>query len=144
MPESLPGESGIRPDMVQAVLRAMAGNDHATLNDLLRSGVTTAEYVEAMNAYGEGVTVPDLPAPPDPEPPAPAPAVPAPPRRPDRRDRDFEVVKLLVGERMPDGATGWPDLFDALPLGRLPQLHDLYDALPDGARAEYDRRFGRP
>jgi hypothetical protein len=129
MPESLPGESGIRPDMVQAVLRAMAGNDHATLNDLLRAGVTTAEYVEAMNAYGEGVTVPD---------------VPPPPARADRRDRDFEVVKLLVGERMPDGATGWTDLFDALPLGRLPQLHGLYDALPDGARAEYDRRFGRP
>ena len=129
MPESLPGASEMRPDVVQAVLRAMADNDHATLNDLLREGVTTAEYVEAMNAYGEGITAPDLPAPPG---------------RADRGDRDFEVVKLLVGERMPDGATGWPDLFDALPLGRLPQLHDLYDALPDGARAEYDRRFGRP
>jgi hypothetical protein len=133
MPESLPGESELRPDIVRAIIRAMADNDSATLNDLLRGGVTTAEYVAAMNAYGEGTTVVDVVA-----------DVPEPPSRRDRSDRDFEVVKLLVGERMPEGATGWPDLFDALPLGRLPQLHELYDALPDGARAEYDRRFGPP
>ena len=45
MPESLPGASEMRPDVVQAVLSAMADNDHATLNDLLREGVTTAVYV---------------------------------------------------------------------------------------------------
>jgi hypothetical protein len=129
MPESLPGESEIRPDVVRAVTRAMANNDSAMLNDLLRGGVSTAEYVEAMNAYGAGSAEPDAPASAG---------------RPDRRDRDFDAVKLLVGERIPDGAAGWPDLFDALPLGRLPLLHELYDALPDGARAEYDRRFGRP
>ena len=50
MPESsLPGENEIRPDVVQAILSAMAGNDSAKLNDLLRSGVSTAEYVEAMS-----------------------------------------------------------------------------------------------
>ena len=55
MPESsLPGdEPEIRPEVVQAIFSAMADNDSAKLNDLLRSGVTTGEYLQAMNQYGE-------------------------------------------------------------------------------------------
>ncbi len=39
---------------------------------------------------------------------------------------------------------GWADLFDSLAPERAVQLGTLYEALPDGARAEYDRRYGRP
>ena len=55
MPESsLPGdEPEIRPEVVQAIFSAMADNNSAKLNDLLRSGVTTGEYLQAMNQYGE-------------------------------------------------------------------------------------------
>ncbi len=71
MSESSPfgDESEIRVEFVQAIFSAMTDNDAAKLNDLLRSGVTTAEYVEAMNLYGAGATsVPGL-RPPLPRPP---------------------------------------------------------------------------
>jgi hypothetical protein len=132
MSESSPfgDESEIRIEFVQAIFSAMTDNDAAKLNDLLRSGVTTAEYVEAMNLYGEGATsVPASAA----SPPA------APPAEP-----DFQAVKLLVGDRGLTGVTGWADLFDSLAPERAAQLGALYDALPDGARAEYDRRYGHP
>lgn len=35
-------------------------------------------------------------------------------------------------------------IFQALSPGTSPEFAGLYDALPDGARAEYDRRYGRP
>ena len=132
MPESsLPGdEPEIRPEVVQAIFSAMADNDSAKLNDLLRSGVTTGEYLQAMNQYGES---------PAGESPAGESAYVA----PDDHQREFEAIKLLAGDRPLADATGWPDLFDGLTPERVAQLRDLYYALPEGARAEYDRRYGR-
>ena len=36
------------------------------------------------------------------------------------------------------------ELFDHLTPERAAALEDLYDVLPDGARAEWDSRYGRP
>jgi hypothetical protein len=77
--------------------------------------------MEAMNLYGEGEHV-----------------------APDRRDRELEALKLLTGDRKLTGVAAWPDLFDDLSPERALRLRDLYDALPRGARAEYDRRYGPP
>ena len=132
MPESsLPGdEPEIRPEVVQAIFSAMADNDAAKLNDLLRSGVTTGEYLQAMNQYGES-------------PAGESPAGESTHLAPDDHQREFEAIKLLAGDRQLADATGWPDLFDGLTPDRIARLRDLYYALPEGARAEYDRRYGR-
>ena len=132
MPESsLPGdEPEIRPEVVQAIFSAMANNNSAKLNDLLRSGVTTGEYLQAMNQYGES-------------PSGDSPSGESAHVAPDNHQREFEAIKLLAGARLLADATGWPDLFDGLTPERVAQLRDLYNALPEGARAEYDRRYGR-
>jgi hypothetical protein len=125
---SLPGdEPEMRPHVVQAILSALAGNDSAKLNDLLRSGVTTGEYVEAMSLYGEGTT--SLPGD-------------STDGAPDYHQREFEAIKVLAGDGQLSGATGWRDLFDGLTPERVSRLRDLYDALPNGARAEFNRRYG--
>ena len=123
MPESNPpgDEPQIRPEVVQAIFAALTDNDSAELNELVRRGVTPFEYMEAMNLYGEGEHV-----------------------TPDRRDRELEALKLLIGDRKLTGVAAWPDLFDDLSPERALRLRDLYDALPRGARAEYDRRYGPP
>ena len=130
MPESsLPGdEPEIRPEVVQAIFSAMADNNSAKLNDLLRSGVTTGEYLQAMNQYGES-------------PAGESPSGEGAHVAPDSHQREFEAIKLLAGDRQLADATGWPDLFDGLTPERVAQLRDLYNALPEGARAEYDRRY---
>jgi hypothetical protein len=125
----LPGENEIRPDVVQAILAAMAGNDSAKLNDLLRSGVSTAEYVEAMSLYGESPASlygesADL--------------------APDSHQQEFDALRLLAGDLRLTDAAGWPDLFDGLTPERVLRLRELYDALPHGAQAEYNRRYGHP
>ena len=132
MPESsLPGdEPEIRPEVVQAIFSAMADNNSAKLNDLLRSGVTTGEYLQAMNQYGES-------------PVSESPVSESAHVAPDNHQREFEAIKLLAGDRQLTDATGWPDLFDGLTPERVARLRDLYHALPEGARAEYDRRYGR-
>jgi hypothetical protein len=132
MPESsLPGdEPEIRPEVVQAIFSAMADNNSAKLNDLLRSGVTTGEYLQAMNQYGES-------------PVSESPSGESAHVTPDNHQREFEAIKLLAGDRQLTDATGWPDLFDGLTPERVARLRDLYHALPEGARAEYDRRYGR-
>ena len=108
----------------------MADNDAAKLNDLLRSGVTTGEYLQAMNQYGES-------------PAGESPAGESTHLAPDDHQREFKAIKLLAGDRQLANATGWPDLFDGLTPDRIARLRDLYYALPEGARAEYDRRYGR-
>lgn len=50
---------------------------------------------------------------------------------------------MLVAREWPSPPT-WGQLFDDLTPERAARLGELYDALPDGARVEYDRRYGRP
>lgn len=51
---------------------------------------------------------------------------------------------MLTANRQLTEGTSWADLFDSLQPGQVAELRGLYDAMPDGARAEYDRRYGRP
>lgn len=62
---------------------------------------------------------------------------------PGLRERELQAVQILIGDRKL-GEVTWADLFNGLTPDRAEQLRDLYGALPDGARDEYDRRYGRP
>ncbi len=61
----------------------------------------------------------------------------------DYRDHQAEVWGVLVARQW-STEPSWADLFDELTPERAQRLGQLYDALPDGARAEYDRRYGQP
>lgn len=62
----------------------------------------------------------------------------------DQRERWLEAMQVLLGNRKLTEGTSWPDLFYGLSPERVSQLRGLYDAISDGARAAYDRRYGRP
>lgn len=38
----------------------------------------------------------------------------------------------------------WPEVFDRLDDSHIARLRELYPAIPQVGRAEFDRRFGRP
>lgn len=59
------------------------------------------------------------------------------------RGRQVEVWDVLIARQWSSPPT-WAQLFEDLTPERAARLRDLYDALPDGARAEYDRRYGPP
>jgi|GEM_PF-4865129 hypothetical protein len=87
----------------------------------LAGTITGAEYMQAVNLYGESAQL-SL----------------------DQRERELKAMQVLIGERKLAEGTSWPGLFDGISPEQVSQLRDLYDAMPDGARAEYDRRYGRP
>jgi len=61
-------------------------------------------------------------------------------------DRRTEALTLLLPERetpRPRGVT-WEAVLGGLEPGAVARLGELYDDMPPGARAEYDRRYGRP
>lgn len=60
----------------------------------------------------------------------------------DFRDRQAAVWDVLIAREW-DTPPSWAELFDDLSPERGARLGELYDVLPDGARAEYDRRFGQ-
>ncbi len=62
----------------------------------------------------------------------------------DQRERWLEAMQVLTSSRKLSESTSWSDLFDSLGPDGASQLRGLYDAIPDGARAEWDRRYGRP
>ncbi|TFV49525.1 hypothetical protein [Blastococcus sp. TF02A-35] len=61
----------------------------------------------------------------------------------DHRDRGMQVWDILL-RRQWDSPPSWIQLFDELEERHVDQLRELYDVLPDGARHEFDRRYGRP
>jgi hypothetical protein len=61
-----------------------------------------------------------------------------------QRKRGLDAMQALIRNRKLSAGTTWHNLFDGLSPEHVSQLRDLYDALPDGARAEYDRRYGQP
>jgi predicted Zn-dependent peptidase len=61
----------------------------------------------------------------------------------DYQERQVEVWGILVTRQWPSPPT-WQQLFDDLTPERAARLGERYDALPDGARIEYDKRYGRP
>lgn len=62
----------------------------------------------------------------------------------DHRERRLQAMNLLLGDRKFSTEPGWAELFDGLSPDDAARLRDLYDALPDGDRAEYDRRYQPP
>ncbi len=116
-------EPEVRPEVVQAVFSALVDMDPDKLAPLEVSGtrVTPAERKQAEELYAASLRASR-----------------------DQRERWLKAMQVLTGDRKLTEGTGWPDLFDDLTAERLEQLRELYDAMPDPARAEYDRRYGRP
>ncbi|HEV7725779.1 MAG TPA: hypothetical protein VGO74_02515 [Modestobacter sp.] len=106
----------VRPDVVAAIVAALKDTDPSNLP----ADATRAEKDAAKDRY-----LSDLVA------------------ARDQRDRQAQAWELLV-TRSHDEPPSWSQLFDELPESSLAQLGDLYDALPEGAQAEYARRFGAP
>jgi hypothetical protein len=122
MDSTAPGGS-VRPDIVQAVYSALFEVNPARLLALEAAGehVTAAERAAAENLFLESMMA-SL----------------------DHHERTLQAMKVLFGERKFTGRPSWADLFDGLSPDDAAGLRDLYDALPDGARAEYDQRYGHP
>jgi hypothetical protein len=52
---------------------------------------------------------------------------------------------LMDGRTFEQPPAGWAEFFDGMSAASIERLGgDLYTAMPDGARAEYDARFGPP
>ena len=61
----------------------------------------------------------------------------------DQRDRQSRAWELLLTRSYAEPPT-WDRLFDDLTAGAATELGELFDALPEGAQAEYARRYGAP
>jgi hypothetical protein len=115
-----PPERAIRPDVVQALYSALTDMDPARLASLAETGITPAERKQAEELHLAGMLASQ-----------------------DYRDRESKVWELLITRQWSSPPT-WEQLFDELTPERAARLGELYDALPDGARVEYDNRYGRP
>lgn len=118
LPEDVPE---IRPDVVQAVFSALTGMDPAKLTPLEETGITRAERQQAEALFAASLDA-SL----------------------GQRERMVQAMQILIGDGRRSGEPTWAELFDDLSTERVARLGELYDALPDGGRAEYDRRYGRP
>jgi len=59
------------------------------------------------------------------------------------QDRRAQMWNVLVARQW-ESPPSLQDLFDDLTQDRAVMLGEFYDVLPEAARAEYDRRYGRP
>jgi hypothetical protein len=114
------GEPEIRPDVVEALLSALIDMDPARLAPLAGAAVTTAERKQAEDLFLASMLA-----------------------SAGHRERQTEAWDILITRKWPSPPT-WDQLFDDLTPEREARLAELYDALPDGARTEYDKRYGRP
>jgi len=109
-----------RPEVVQAIFKALSEMDPFALAPLAEVGVTEAEKDEARGLYGASLAA-----------------------SADFHERQAEVWQVLLHRRW-DQPPSWRELFDDLEDGGRQRLVELYDAMPESARAEFDRRYGRP
>jgi hypothetical protein len=116
-----PPEPAIRPDVVQALFSALIDMDPGKLAALAETGITAAERKQADELYLASI-IADF----------------------DQRERWLHAMEIIIGDRKLSDNPSWTDLFDDLTPERAAQLRDLYYAMPDGARDEYDKRYGRP
>jgi len=121
MTSSPGGQPQPRPDVVQALFSALIDMDPGELAKLAGAGITPDERRQAEDLFAASIAA-SLP----------------------QRERFAEAMRVLIGDRKLQEGTTWQDLFDSLTPERTAALRDLYDALPDGARAEWDNRYGRP
>src|SRR3954464_3748727 len=106
----------VRPEVVAAIVRALQETDPSNLP----ADATRAEKDAAKDQYLSGMVAVRAPR--------------------DRRPRAGELLLTRSHEDPPS----WQQLFDELPESSISELGELYDALPEGARAESPRRFGAP
>lgn len=116
-------DSELRPEVVDAVYTALLKMDPAPLLVLEEAGtgVTAAERAAAEDLYLNSMLASH-----------------------DHRERWLRSMQVLFGDRKFDHDPTWAELFDGLSPEAASELRDLYDALSDGARAEYDRWHGAP
>jgi hypothetical protein len=115
------GEPEARPEVVQGLFAALVDMDPGELAKIAGTGITPAECRQAEDLFAAALAV-SLP----------------------QRERFAEAMRVLIGDRKLQEDTTWQELFDSLTPDRAAVLQGLYDALPDGARAEWDDRYGRP
>jgi hypothetical protein len=114
----------VRPEVVQAVFSAMYDNLPGKVAILKETGLTRAELREAEHLFLAALEGGGL----------------------DQMERRAEALLLLVGDRTNAEAaeSTLAEDFDQLTPESLARIRELHDALPDGVRAEYDRRYGKP
>ncbi len=117
MPDRAEGEQP-RPEVVQAVSDALMSLAPSRL-EAIEGSITPAEQAQAEHLFAAELEASQ-----------------------DYRDRRIRAWQILSEQPWPEEAT-WRQIFDLL-TPRAAALGDLYEALPDGARAEYDRRYGCP
>jgi hypothetical protein len=106
----------VRPEVVDAILGVLQGDDPAALP----ASATKAEKDAAKDRYLSEVLA-----------------------ERSKRDRQAQAWELLL-TRSYDEPPTWARIFDDLSPETLDELGSLYDALPAGAKEEYTRRFGVP
>ena len=106
----------VRPEVVAAIVTALQETDPSNLP----ADATRAEKDAAKDEYLAGMVAGRA-----------------------QRDRQTRAWELLL-TRSHEDPPSWSQLFDELPESSLSELGELYDALPEGAQAEYARRFGVP
>jgi len=106
----------VRPEVVAAIVTALQETDPSNLPP----DATRAEKDAAKDQYLSGMVADRT-----------------------QRDRQTQAWELLV-TRAHEDPPSWSQLFDELPESSISQLAGLYDALPEGAQAEYARRYGAP
>jgi hypothetical protein len=106
----------VRPEVVAAIVTALQETDPSNLP----ADATRAEKDAAKDRYLSGMVAERA-----------------------QRERQTRAWELLL-TRSYDEPPSWRQLFDELPETSVSQLGELYDALPEGAQAEYARRYGAP
>lgn len=109
-------DTQVRPDVVEAIVGVLKGGDAGSLPE----GATAAEKAAAKDSYLSDF-VSDR----------------------SKRDRQSQAWELLV-TRSYDEPPTWTQIFDDLDPSVHTELGELFDALPEGAREEYVRRYGEP
>jgi hypothetical protein len=112
-------DSEPRPEAINALFSALCTMDPAKLARA-SEGIAPLERQRAEELFKESLLVSQ-----------------------DHRARTMEAWQLLTERQWPSSPT-WEQIFDQLTPEAAARLRDLYDALPDGARPEWDRRYGAP
>jgi hypothetical protein len=115
------GELRPLPDVVQALFSALTDMNPGQLAKIAGTGITPAERSQAEDLFAASIEA-SLP----------------------RRQRFAEAMRILADSGKLQENPTWRELFDNLTPERAQALEGLYDALPGGARAERDSRYGRP
>ena len=106
----------VRPEVVAAIVTALRETDPSNLP----ADATRAEKDAAKDQYLAGMVAERA-----------------------QRDRQSRAWELLL-TRGHDDPPSWRQLFDELPESSVSERAELHDALPEGAQAEYARRYGAP